>query len=184
MRRKKKERKTITIDPQLYEHFKENEEEFEEYKEAFLFFDPFGKGFITKKNLNMIFYTTGKMINESDRDLIFRDVGIIGSKLSFNQFLACMLHNTVRQPDDIQDIRDSFMALRNEKDEITVKKFKHVMTNLLNKLSNEEVDNVINQLKTETKLETVRTETGEIEREVEVISNLDELFELMVTKKY
>ena len=121
-------------------------EQMSEFKETFLLFDKDGDGSISAKELGIVMRSLGqnpteadiqRMINEADMDM--NDV------IDFEEFVLLM-ERQVTSADRKNEIRQAFSLFdKNGNGFITASEIKRVMTNLGEKLTAEEVDEMIRE---------------------------------------
>lgn len=122
------------------------EEQLTEYKEAFGLFDKDGDGTITTKELGIVMRALGKNPTEQDLlDMINEiDTECTGT-VDFPEFLALMCR-PLRAPDSEQDIKEAFKVFdKDASGSISTQELRHVMTNLGEKLNEEEVDELLKE---------------------------------------
>ncbi|KAL5008434.1 hypothetical protein ScPMuIL_014015 [Solemya velum] len=121
-------------------------EKVEEYREAFYMFDKDGDGRITAKELGTVLRSLGQnptaieirdMINEVDSDG--------NGTIEFNEFLVMMAKKHSEQH-DMHEITDAFKVFDTNGDGlISALELRQVMTNLGEKLTDKEVDDMIKE---------------------------------------
>ena len=126
------------------------EEQIAEYKEAFSLFDKDGDGTITTKELGTVMRSLGQnptevelqdMINEVDTDR--------NGTLDFSEFLAMMARKTKETHSD-EEIRQAFRVFDKDGNGfISAAELRHVMINLGEKLTDEEIDDMIREADTD-----------------------------------
>uniref|UniRef100_A0A2K5XK70 EF-hand domain-containing protein n=1 Tax=Mandrillus leucophaeus TaxID=9568 RepID=A0A2K5XK70_MANLE len=116
------------------------EEQIAEFKEAFSLFDKDGDGTITTKELGAVMTSLGQNPTEAElQDMI----------IDFREFLT-MMARKIKDTDSEEEIRETFSVF--EKDgngSISAAELHHVMTNLGEKLTVEEVDEIIREADTD-----------------------------------
>uniref|UniRef100_A0A8C2V4R1 EF-hand domain-containing protein n=1 Tax=Chinchilla lanigera TaxID=34839 RepID=A0A8C2V4R1_CHILA len=127
-----------------------NEEQVAEFKEAFSLFAKDGDGTITTKELGTVMRSLGQnpaeaelqdAINEVDAD----DNGTI----DFPEFLT-MMARKMKDTDSKEEIREAFLVFDKEGNGyISVAELSQVMTNLGEKLTDEEADEMIREADTD-----------------------------------
>lgn len=120
------------------------EEQLDELKEAFAVYDLNNDGIITTRELGTVMRQLGQnpseaeileMIKEADKDR--------SGNLSLNEFVALMSKN-MNQIDSIENVRDAFRVFDvNNTGQISSQELRHVATNLGEKLSEEEANEMI-----------------------------------------
>ena len=117
-----------------------------EYRDAFENLDKNNNGFISVKNLGTIMKSLG--LNPSDQELkdIIAEVDLDGNgTIEFNEFVL-MMHKRTKDSDPEEDIISAFRVF--DKDEngiITTKDLRHLMTTMGDKLTDDEIDLLIEE---------------------------------------
>ncbi|XP_074840317.1 calmodulin, striated muscle [Carettochelys insculpta] len=122
------------------------EEQIAEFKEAFSLFDRDGDGSITTGELGTVMRSLGQNPTESElRDMI-GELDTDGSgTVDFPEFLS-MMARKMRDTDSEEEIREAFRVFDRDKNGyISTAELRHVMTNLGEKLTDEEVDEMIKE---------------------------------------
>ena len=118
-----------------------NDEEKNKIKEAFALFDQNDDGILTKDELIILLRSLGKYVTENDVDNLIRDVNTI----DINNFMIIL--NKIAPKDTQQNLQEAFEIFDSENNGyINVPEFRHILTNLGEKLTNDEIDNIIIQL--------------------------------------
>merc|ERR1719375_927852 len=122
------------------------EEQIAEFKEAFSLFDIDGDGTITTKELGTVMRSLGQnpseaelqdMINEVDEDK--------NGTIDFQEFLV-MMSKKMKDTDAEEEIKEAFKVFDKDGNGfISAAELRHVMTNLGEKLTDEEVDEMIRE---------------------------------------
>lgn len=146
------------------------EEQIAEFKEAFSLFDKDGDGTITTKELGTVMRSLGQnpteaelqdMINEVDADgnnkilvierfklfilLIYFNFLTGNGTIDFPEFLT-MMARKMKDTDSEEEIREAFRVFDKDGNGfISAAELRHVMTNLGEKLTDEEVDEMIRE---------------------------------------
>merc|ERR1712224_80834 len=117
-----------------------------EYKEAFVAFDKDGSGNITTKELGTVFRTLGQNPTEAELTEMVRQVDRDGSgTIEFPMFLMLVANNT-KKPDTAEEVIASFKTFDKENNGfIPAAELRHVMMNIGEKLTDEEVDIMIQE---------------------------------------
>ena len=122
------------------------EEQIAEYKEAFSLFDKSGDGTITTKDLGTVIRALGKNPTEAELQDVINEVDPQGEgTVDFPAFLTIMARK-MKDTDTEEDIIEAFRVF--DKDgagTISAAELRHVMTNLGEKLTDEEVDEMIRE---------------------------------------
>lgn len=117
------------------------EEDNNKIKEAFALFDQNDDGILTKDELIILLRSLGKYVTENDVDNLIRDVNTI----DINNFMIIL--NKIAPKDTQQNLQEAFEIFDSENNGyINVPEFRHILTNLGEKLTNDEIDNIIIQL--------------------------------------
>ncbi|XP_067324502.1 calmodulin-like [Anolis sagrei] len=126
-------------------HF--TKEQLAEYKEAFTLFDKDGDGAVTTAELGVVLRSLGHNLTEIELQEIVRDVEANhNGKVDFPKFLALVAKNMKSNEDQEAEIREAFRVFdKNGNGYITVGELRHVMTNLGEKLTDAEVDQMIKE---------------------------------------
>eukprot|EP00004_Rigifila_ramosa_P025521 TRINITY_DN7653_c0_g1_i1.p1 TRINITY_DN7653_c0_g1~~TRINITY_DN7653_c0_g1_i1.p1 ORF type:complete len:176 (+),score=59.80 TRINITY_DN7653_c0_g1_i1:78-530(+) len=123
-----------------------SEEQIAEFKEAFSLFDNDGDGTITTKELGTVMRSLGQnptetelqdMVNEVDTDT--------NGSIDFPEFLA-MMARKMKDTDSQEEIREAFKVFDKDGNGfISAAELRHVMTNVGEKLTDGEVDEMIRE---------------------------------------
>jgi calmodulin len=120
------------------------EEQIAEFKEAFSLFDKDGDGFITTKELGTVMRSLGQNPTEAElQDTINELDWNNNATIDFSEFLI-VAARTIRYPDPEKEMMEAFRVF--DKDGsgfISAAELRHVVTNLGEKLTDEEVDEII-----------------------------------------
>ena len=118
-----------------------NDEEKNKIKEAFALFDQNDDGILTKDELITLLRSLGKYVTENDVDNLIRNVNTI----DISNFMIIL--NKIAPKDTQQNLQEAFEIFDSENNGyINVPEFRHILTNLGEKLTNDEIDNIIIQL--------------------------------------
>ena len=122
------------------------EEQIAEFKEAFSLFDKDGDGSITTKELGTVMRSLGQNPTEAELLDMINEVDADGNgTIDFPEFLSLMaskMHDT----DTEDELIEAFKVFdRDGNGFISAAELRHVMTNLGEKLSDEEVDEMIRE---------------------------------------
>ncbi|XP_054844189.1 uncharacterized protein LOC129335564 [Eublepharis macularius] len=122
------------------------EEQLAEFKEAFSLFDKDGDGAITTKELGTVMRSLGHNPTEAELQAMISDIDANRSgTVDFAEFLSLMAKRT-RDSDGEEEIRDAFRVFdKDESGYISAAELRHVMINLGEKLTDEEVDEMIRE---------------------------------------
>ncbi|XP_045498108.1 calmodulin-A-like isoform X2 [Colias croceus] len=122
------------------------EEQVAEFKEAFMLFDKDEDGTITIAELGVVMRSLGQRPTETElRDMV-KEVDQDGNgTIEFNEFLQ-MMSKKMRGADGEDELREAFRVFdKNNDGLISSVELRHVMTNLGERLSEEEVDDMIRE---------------------------------------
>lgn len=118
-----------------------NEEEKFKIKEAFALFDQNDDGILTKDELITLLRALGKYVTENNVNNLIQNINTI----DIHNFMIIL--NKIAPKDTKQNLQEAFEIFDTENNGyINVPEFRHILTNLGEKLTNDEVDNIIMQL--------------------------------------
>ena len=120
------------------------EEQVAEFKDCFSLFDKDGSGKITTKDLGTCMRSSGQNPTEAELKGMIKEVdGDENGTIDFAEFLS-MMACQMKDRDDEKDMMEAFRKLdKNGNGFITGKELRYVMTNTGEKLTDEEVDEMI-----------------------------------------
>ncbi|CAK9195211.1 unnamed protein product [Sphagnum troendelagicum] len=122
------------------------EEQIGEFKEAFSLFDKDGDGSITTKELGTVMRSLGQNPTEAELQDMINEVDSDGNgTIDFPEFLNLMARK-MKDTDSEEELKEAFKVF--DKDQngfISAAELRHVMTNLGEKLTDEEVDEMIRE---------------------------------------
>ena len=123
-----------------------NEEQIAEFKEAFSLFDKDGDGTITTKELGTVMRSLGQNPTEAELQDMINEVDADGNgTIDFPEFLT-MMARKMKETDSEEEIREAFRVFDKDGNGfISAAELRHVMTNLGEKLTDEEVDEMIRE---------------------------------------
>ena len=123
-----------------------SEEQIAEYKEAFTLFDRDADGAISTAELGVVMRSVGQNPTESElRDMIGEVDSDGNGTIDFSEFLA-MMAKQVKADDREEELREAFRLFDNDGNGfISASELKHVMTTFGERLSEEEVDEMIRE---------------------------------------
>ncbi|NWV03593.1 CALMS protein, partial [Ptilonorhynchus violaceus] len=123
-----------------------SEEKIAEFKEAFSLFDRDGDGSISTKELGTVMRSLGQNPSEAElRDMVAEVDADGGGTVDFAEFLSLMARK-MREADGEEEIREAFRVFdKDGNGYISAAELRHVMTNLGEKLTDEEVDEMIKE---------------------------------------
>lgn len=122
------------------------EEQMNHFKEAFGLFDKSGTGVISARELGNLMKSLGQTPTEAElRDLV-NEIDINGDgEIDFEEFVTLMARQ-VTEHDAEDELREAFKIFdSNEDGFISALELKTVMTNLGEKLTDEEIDDMIRE---------------------------------------
>jgi calmodulin len=122
------------------------EEQIAEFKEAFSLFDKDGDGSITTKELGTVMRSLGQNPTEAELQDMINEVDADGNgTIDFGEFLNLMARK-MKDTDSEEELKEAFRVF--DKDQngfISAAELRHVMTNLGEKLTDDEVDEMIRE---------------------------------------
>ncbi|MDW4912539.1 EF-hand domain-containing protein [Streptomyces californicus] len=123
------------------------EEQISEFKEAFARFDKDGDGTITVKELGTVMRSLGQNPTEAELQEMVKTVDADnGGTIDFPEFLGLMAVHSTRDHDSEEELREAFRVIDKDGDGvITVAELRHLMANLGEKLTEEEVDKMVRE---------------------------------------
>ncbi|NXP20706.1 CALMS protein, partial [Scytalopus superciliaris] len=123
-----------------------SEEKIAEFKEAFSLFDRDGDGSISTRELGTVMRSLGQNPTEAELQGMVGEVDADGSgAIDFAEFLSLMARK-MRDTDGEEEIREAFRVFdKDGNGYISAAELRHVMTNLGEKLTDEEVDEMIRE---------------------------------------
>jgi calmodulin len=124
-------------------------EQIAEFREAFNIFDKDGDGRITAKELGTVMRSLGQNPSEAELQDMVNQVDLDGNgTIEFDEFLY-MMSRQMRDGDTEEDIKAAFRVFDKDGDgKITTAELTHIMKNLGEPLTQEEVDEMIAQADT------------------------------------
>lgn len=122
------------------------EEEIEEYRQAFKIFDRDGSGAITAKELAVAMRSLGQNPTDDELERMVREVDIDGNgELDFEEFCD-MMSRTKKDVTSYKAIEEAFKVFdKEEKGSISREYFRHIMTTMGERLTDEEVDEMLDE---------------------------------------
>ncbi|XP_073366923.1 calmodulin-3 isoform X2 [Aegilops tauschii subsp. strangulata] len=123
-----------------------SEEQIGEFKEAFSLFDKDGDGSITTKELGTVMRSLGQNPTEAELQDMINEVDADGNgTIDFPEFLNLMARK-MKDTDSEEELKEAFRVF--DKDQngfISAAELRQVMTNLGEKLSEEEVEEMVRE---------------------------------------
>lgn len=121
-------------------------EQLTEYREAFNIFDRDGDGHIDKKELATVLRSLGQNPSSYEIDQIMNEVDTSGNgTIEFEEFLD-IIDKQIHQGDIEDEVLDAFRAFDKDQDgKIAASELAHILKNIGEPLSQEEVDEMIAQ---------------------------------------
>lgn len=122
------------------------EEQISEFKEAFSLFDKDGDGCITTKELGTVMRSLGRNPTEAEVQDMINEVDADGNgTIDFPEFLNLMSRK-MKDADSEEELMEAFKVFDKEQNGfISAAELRHLMTNLGEKLTAEEVDEMIRE---------------------------------------
>ncbi|XP_076442019.1 calmodulin-alpha-like [Babylonia areolata] len=124
-------------------------DQIEEFKEAFLLFDKDRDGTITTKELGTVMKSLGQNPTDTELQDMINEVDVDGNgQIDFGEFLTMMVRHAakVEGGDDDTELKEAFKVFDKDGNGfISAAELRHVMTNLGEKLTDEEVDEMIRE---------------------------------------
>jgi calmodulin len=122
------------------------QEQIAEFKEAFSLFDKDGDGSITTKELGTVMRSLGQTPTEAGLQEMIKEVDANGDgTIDFPEFLNLMAKK-MQDTDTEDDLKEAFKVFDKDNDGyISAAELRHVLTNIGEKLSDEEVDEMIRE---------------------------------------
>ncbi|KAG4071384.1 hypothetical protein HA402_004088 [Bradysia odoriphaga] len=120
------------------------DEQIADFQEAFSLFDKNRNGSISTKELGTVMRSLGQNPTDAELQDMINEVDADGNgTIEFPEFVTMMVHK-MRDMDSEEEIREAFKVFdRDGKGFITAVELRHVMTSLGEKLTDEEVDEMI-----------------------------------------
>ncbi|KAK1441811.1 EF-hand like protein [Babesia gibsoni] len=123
-----------------------SEEQIAEFKEAFSLFDRDGDGSITTKELGTVMRSLGQNPTEAELADMIAEIDASGTgAIDFPEFLILMARK-MKEGDTEEELVQAFKVFdRDGNGFISAQELRHVMTNLGEKLTNEEVEEMLRE---------------------------------------
>ncbi|KAH6558449.1 hypothetical protein KP509_1Z063000 [Ceratopteris richardii] len=121
-------------------------EQIQEFKEAFDLFDKKRDGCISSKDLGTVMRSLGQNPTEAELQDMTREADPSGKgTIDFNTFLPLMARK-MKDTDSEEELKEAFKVFDKERNGfISAAELRHVMTNLGEKLTDEEVDEMVRE---------------------------------------
>ncbi len=124
-----------------------DQESLNQIKETFSLFDQNNDNYITKQELTTLLRALGKNLTDLDINNLITENNIQNDSINFEQFLVILNKITPRNTEN--DLLNAYELFDPENNGfIKVTEFKHIMTNLGEKLTTNEIENIIQELDT------------------------------------
>ncbi len=122
-----------------------DEESLNQIKETFLLFDQDNDGYITKQELSTLLRALGKNLTDLEINNLITQHEIENNSIDFDKFIIII--NQITPKDMQNDLLNAYELFDPENNGfIKVNEFKHIMTNLGEKLNTNEIENIIKDL--------------------------------------
>ncbi|XP_045212366.1 neo-calmodulin-like isoform X2 [Mercenaria mercenaria] len=123
-----------------------SDETIAEFREAFSLFDKDGDGTITTSELGTVMRSLGQNPTEAELQDMINEVDADGNgTIDFEEFLL-MMARKMKDTDSEEELREAFRVFdKDGNGYISAAELRHVMTNLGEKLTDEEVDEMIKE---------------------------------------
>ena len=124
------------------------------FQEAFNLFDKDGDGLISTQELGTVMRSLGQSPTEAELQYMIHEVDSDGSGgINFNEFLTLMVRDD-RTPESIEmEIREAFRIFDKDANGfVTIDELKHVLTNLGEKLTDDELEDMLKEADVDGKL--------------------------------
>ncbi|XWS53898.1 hypothetical protein CRYUN_Cryun10bG0039700 [Craigia yunnanensis] len=123
-----------------------SEEQIVEFKEAFCLFDKDGDGCITVEELATVIRSLGQNPTEKELQDMINEVDADGNgTIEFSEFLNLMAKK-MKETDAEEELKEAFKVFdKDQNGYISATELRHVMINLGEKLSDEEVEQMIKE---------------------------------------
>nr|XP_060632377.1 calmodulin-A-like [Anolis sagrei ordinatus] len=123
-----------------------SEEQVSEFKEAFLLFDKDGDGAITSQELGTVMRSLGQNPTEAELQEMIRKLDTDGNGMvDFPEFLN-LLARRMKNADSEDEVRKAFQVFdKDGNGYVSAAELRHIMTKLGEKLTDEEVEEMIKE---------------------------------------
>ncbi|XP_037090298.1 neo-calmodulin-like isoform X2 [Pollicipes pollicipes] len=117
-----------------------------EFKEAFMLFDKDEDGVINMNELGVMMKTLGQRPTETELEKMVSTVDQEGTgQIEFNEFLQMMAKKMAGMESE-EELKEAFKVFDKDEDGLlTVGELRHIMTSMGEKMSNDEVDDMIRE---------------------------------------
>jgi len=127
------------------ENENENEDHNEEIKNTFALFDQDNDNNITKQELSTLLRALGKNITDNEINNLIVESNLADELINFDSFITIL--NKITPKDTEAELLEAYELFDTENNGyINISEFRHIMTNLGEKLSVDEIDNIIKEL--------------------------------------
>ena len=127
------------------ENNNENEDHNEEIKNTFTLFDQDNDNKITKQELSILLRALGKNITDNEINSLIVESNLVDELINFDSFITIL--NKITPKDTEAELLEAYELFDTENNGyINISEFRHIMTNLGEKLSVDEIDNIIKEL--------------------------------------
>merc|ERR1719364_87925 len=122
------------------------EDQIEEFKEAFALFDKDGDGTITAEELGVVMRSLGRKPTKEELKSMIAECDDDGSgQIEFPEFLSLMA-SKLQDTDSVEEMRETFAVFdRDKSGSVSASELKHVMNNLGEQVTIEEVEEMIKE---------------------------------------
>lgn len=122
------------------------DDQIQEFREAFSLFDKDGDGKITRQELGTVMKSLGQKPTDNELKDMINEVDIDGNEtIDFQEFLT-MMANKIKDGDQEEELREAFRVFDKDGNGlISAAELKFVMANLGEKLTDDEVDEMIKE---------------------------------------
>ncbi|PKA61415.1 Calmodulin [Apostasia shenzhenica] len=122
------------------------QEQISEFREAFCLFDKDGDGRITLEELATVIQSLGQSPTEEELQDMINEVDANGNgTIEFGEFL-CLMARKMKETDAEEELKEAFKVFdKDQNGYISASELRNVMINLGEKLTDEEVDQMIRE---------------------------------------
>ena len=123
----------------------DNDNDNEEIKNTFALFDQDNDNKITKQELSTLLRALGKNITDNEINSLIVESNLADELINFDSFITIL--NKITPKDTEAELLEAYELFDTENNGyINISEFRHIMTNLGEKLSIDEIDNIIKEL--------------------------------------